>query len=218
MKTTIESRAVFNEKKTKPKCEKSSFSLREELGISIGTAPLTFEQKYLPIPKLMSGKTLIKVDSEKGDIIDKQFPIHEKVDLDKWICVYHVDDFSSAETLLDKLQFCSKKLGITVKEPMWVEVTSSNPKDWIKAVNKCDPQTYKIVFFIIPFRQEHMYKDLKISSLSLDGFVSQVVRSATLQDQKKCVAALTKVIYQANTKMGGVSLTVDFTSGIKVTI
>jgi hypothetical protein len=43
----------------------------------------------------MSQKIQIRVDSEKGDIIDKQ-PPSTKVDLDKWLCVYQQDDFGGS--------------------------------------------------------------------------------------------------------------------------
>ena len=124
-----------------------------------------------------------------------------------WICFYEKYNYNDAENLYNNLDKASKKFGLKIAEPEWIEMrNNSSAEDWTDTAddyfgeNKSD---YDFVVFLLG-RNDKIYTQLKRHSLCQNGYVSQVVKAKSLQ-KKGIMSICSKILLQINGKLGGIS-------------
>ena len=124
-----------------------------------------------------------------------------------WICFYEKYNYNDAENLYNNLDKASKKFGLKIAEPEWIEMrNNSSAEDWTDTAddyfgeNKSD---YDFAVFLLG-RNDKIYTQLKRHSLCQNGYVSQVVKAKSLQ-KKGIMSICSKILLQINGKLGGIS-------------
>lgn len=165
-----------------------------------------FSAQFMSVPKIISKNKSYSTDERKP------FPAAATKDFTKWICVYHKENFDDANTFLKSLQQASKAYGIKVADPEWVEMTSTNAKDWTSQVESYNPNQQQFVVFLLDNYIDKLYKQLKTHSLVSAGYISQVVKPESLR--KNAMSVCSKILLQINYKIGGASYNVDFDKSV----
>lgn len=102
----------------------------------------------------------------------RQFPIQtpEHLYRETWYFIYEARHFNEANDTLASLQFASKNLGITVEDPVWVEIQRPNADEMEKAMNNATRGFKKEqlpTMAMILLNRENDYKDLKNKCLQM---------------------------------------------------
>ena len=176
--------------------EKSDF-----YGIKIKPLKHLFTAYYMKEPKLLGG------NKKQVHSNDRAFPVLEKKEMTNWICFYEKCNYDDADNLYKTLSKSSKAFGIKLSEPEWVEMPNkSNSKDWTDTAddyfNK-GQNKYNFVIFLLG-RNDYIYPQLKKHSLCTNGYVSQVVKTRSIQ-KKGSMSVCSKILLQINAKLRGVS-------------
>ena len=181
----------------------SSKEKSEQYGIIVQPPKEPFYGYLMKEPKILAGKN--KIITAK----DRQFPLYSKEEMEYWLCLYEKANYNEAETLYTCLSKASKAYGLNIAEPMWVEMNNkSKSNKWIEEVEYYlnqdeDDNKYTFVIFLIG-NNKILYEELKRHSLCKNGYVSQVVKTASLKS-KGMMSTCSKILLQINAKLGGIS-------------
>lgn len=138
----------------------------------------------------------------------KVFPISKGIVMDNWLCLYDKRNYNDADNLFRSLQQASGGYHITIKEPEWVEMTSTYAQDWTDTVDEYFRENkYQFVLFLLD-RNDAIYAPLKKHSLTQKGYNSQVVKTFSLR--KNALSVCSKILLQINAKLGGTSYRIKF--------
>ena len=170
-------------------------------GIEVKPVDNLFDAYYMKETKLIGG------NKQEVYPTDRTFPVLKKKDMTNWICFYEKYNYNDAENLYNNLDKASKKFGLKIAEPEWIEMrNNSSAKDWTDTAddyfgeNKSD---YDFAVFLLG-RNDKIYTQLKRHSLCKNGYVSQVVKAKSLQ-KKGIMSICSKILLQINAKLGGIS-------------
>ena len=186
---------------SKNKNELSAKEKSELYGIRVEPLNELFNAYYMKETKLIAGN--------KKEIKSNQrtFPVLAKNDMTKWLCFYEKSNYNDAENLYNTLYKSSSAYGLKISEPEWVEMPNrSSSKDWIDTADDFfvnGKGDYSFVVFLLG-RNDSIYPQLKKHSLCKNGYVSQVVKTKSIQ-KKGAMSICSKILLQINAKLGGVS-------------
>ena len=175
----------------------------EFYGIEVKPVKNLFTAYYMKDTKLIAGNHK-EVHSK-----DRTFPVYKKKNLENWVCIYEKENYKGAELLYNTLDKASKAFGLKVAEPEWYELKNkAKLKEWTDAADeyfgKGKNREFDFVVFFLG-RNDRIYPELKKHSLCKNGYVSQVVKSKTLQKKGGAMSVCSKILLQINAKLGGIS-------------
>ena len=166
--------------------------------------------------KAYNMKETILLGNNKTEIStkDKVFDVISKKDMTKWICLYRKSNFNDADKLYKSLSSASRGYKLTISEPEWVEMNDrDDAQEWVKAAyDYMKGKEYTFAVFLLD-KNDKIYKTIKIYSLCIDGYVSQVVKVNSLK--KNALSVCSKILLQINAKLSGVSYIAKFDKSIK---
>ena len=191
---------------------------KDNYGIIIKPASNLFDAYYMVEPKLVGGKVNGKNKYIKPN--DRTFPVLEKVPMTNWACFYDKKDYNNADKLFKTMEKASKAYGFKVTEPEWVEMPSNSKiKDWIDTAEDYFPKEeefkYDFALFLSGKNDDHLYSALKRHSLCHNGYVSQIVKTRSIKNDKGAMSICSKILMQINAKLGGISYIIDLDKEIK---
>ena len=168
--------------------------------------------KVKPLNELFTGyimneTKLVGGGNKKVKKNDKTFNVLKKIDMINWLCFYEKSNYNDAESLFNILLKSSKAYGLKIEEPEWVEMPNRSPaKDWIETANDYmgkGKKEYNFVIFLLG-KNDFIYPQLKKHSLCKNGYVSQVIKTKSIQ-KKGAMSVCSKILLQINAKLGGIS-------------
>jgi aubergine-like protein len=166
--------------------------------------------------KAYNMKETILLGNNKTEIStkDKVFDVISKKDMTKWICLYRKSNFNDADKLYKSLSSASRGYKLAISEPEWVEMNDrDDAQEWVKAAyDYMKGKEYTFAVFLLD-KNDKIYKTIKIYSLCIDGYVSQVVKVNSLK--KNALSVCAKILLQINAKLSGVSYIAKFDKSIK---
>ena len=166
--------------------------------------------------KAYNMKETILLGNNKTEIStkDKVFDVISKKDMTKWICLYRKSNFNDADKLYKSLSSASRGYKLVISEPEWVEMNDrDDAQEWVKAAyDYMKGKEYTFAVFLLD-KNDKIYKTIKIYSLCIDGYVSQVVKVNSLK--KNALSVCSKILLQINAKLSGVSYIAKFDKSIK---
>jgi aubergine-like protein len=136
---------------------------------------------------------------------NKTFPVFDKREMKKWICVYKTNNYQDAEKLYNTFQKACGAYKLQIAEPEWVEMDNrSNAQALIDEVeNLIANGDYAFVVYIFGKGMDSFYNQVKIHSLCTNGYVSQVIKAKSLYKNELSVCS--KILLQINAKLNGIS-------------
>ena len=138
---------------------------------------------------------------------NKKSTLTHTIMLDKWIFVYHKNDYNNADKLYNTLYSAAEAFSIIVEEPEWIEMSTYDPEQWIAEVDDVIRHgNYKFVLYLI--KNANDYRVLKTHSLCTRGYISQVVKISTLF--RNIMSVCSKILLQINAKLGGATCNIRF--------
>ena len=147
--------------------------------------------------------------------LNKPFKVISKKDMTKWICLYrHPSNYNDADYLFKSLSKASQGYGLVISEPEWVEMGDrDDAQTWVNTADDyMNGNQYKFALFLLD-RNDRIYRTIKIHSLCRQGYVSQVVKVASLK--KNALSVCSKILLQINAKLSGVSYIAKFDNDVK---
>ena len=146
--------------------------------------------------------------------LNKPFKVISKKDMTKWICLYRKSNYNDADYLFKSLSKASQGYGLVISEPEWVEMGDrDDAPTWVNTADDyMNGNQYKFALFLLD-RNDRIYRNIKIHSLCRQGYVSQVVKVASLK--KNALSVCSKILLQINAKLSGVSYIAKFDNDIK---
>ena len=146
--------------------------------------------------------------------LNKPFKVISKKDMTKWICLYRKSNYNDADYLYKSLSKASQGYGLVISEPEWVEMGDrDDAPTWVNTADDyMNGNQYKFALFLLD-RNDRIYRNIKIHSLCRQGYVSQVVKVASLK--KNALSVCSKILLQINAKLSGVSYIAKFDNDIK---
>ena len=146
--------------------------------------------------------------------LNKPFKVISKKDMTKWICLYRKSNYNDADYLFKSLSKASQGYGLVISEPEWVEMGDrDDAQTWVNTADDyMNGNQYKFALFLLD-RNDRIYKTIKIHSLCRQGYVSQVVKVASLK--KNALSVCSKILLQINAKLSGVSYIAKFDNDVK---
>ena len=146
--------------------------------------------------------------------LNKPFKVISKKDMTKWICLYRKSNYNDADYLFKSLSKASQGYGLVISEPEWVEMGDrDDAPTWVNTADDyMNGNQYKFALFLLD-RNDRIYRTIKIHSLCRQGYVSQVVKVASLK--KNALSVCSKILLQINAKLSGVSYIAKFDNDIK---
>ena len=182
--------------------KKSPKEKSEAYGIIVKPSSQLFTGYYMNDTKLIGGgnKTV------KSN--DRTFPVLEKVNMQNWLCFYEKSNYNDAEALYKNLEKASGAFKFKIAEPEWIEMENkSSAEDWMATADdyfgKGKKREFDFVVFLLG-KNDRIYGKLKKHSLCQNGYVSQVVKAASIK-KKGVMSVCSKILLQINAKLGGVS-------------
>jgi len=182
--------------------KKSPKEKLEAYGIIIMPSNQLFTGYYMNETKLIGGGN----KSVKSN--DRTFPVLEKVNMQNWLCFYEKSNYHDAEILYNNLEKASGAFKFKIAEPEWIEMENkSTAEDWMATADdyfgKGKKRQFDFVVFLLG-KNDRIYPKLKKHSLCQNGYVSQVVKAASMK-KKGVMSVCSKILLQINAKLGGVS-------------
>ena len=146
--------------------------------------------------------------------LNKPFKVISKKDMTKWICLYRKSNYNDADYLYKSLSKASQGYGLVISEPEWVEMGDrDDAPTWVNTADDyMNGNQYKFALFLLD-RNDRIYRNIKIHSLCRQGYVSQVVKVASLK--KNALSVCSKILLQINAKLSGVSYIAKFDNDVK---
>lgn len=188
----------------------SSFEMKSQNGIELENLQSNeFTSSYLNVPKIIA-------DTKKPMAFDQKarYKVLRSIGLTNWLCVYHKKTYNDANNLFESMQQACDAIGIKVAEPEWLEMDSYSSADWLKEVDGFNPTKFQIVVFLLDRGTENLYTRIKAHSLTLRGYLSQVVKTFSLK--KNALSVCSNLLKQINSKLGGANYAVDYDPLVKV--
>ena len=137
----------------------------------------------------------------------RTFPIYEKVRMTSWLCFYEKSNYNDVENLYNTMKIASKKFGLNIEEPEWIEIPNkASAKIWKETARDfiCKgKKEYSFALFLLG-KNDYLYPELKKHSLCTNGYVSQVVKAKSIQ-KKGAMSVYSKILLQINAKQRGIS-------------
>ena len=197
--------------KDKDNPKKLSAKEKSELyGIEVKPLNKLFTAYYMEETKLLAKNKYISSG-------DRTFPVYKKVDMSSWLCFYEKSNYNDAENLYNTLNTASKKFGLKIEEPEWIEIPNkSKAKNWIDTADDYigkGKKDYSFAIFLLG-KNDYIYPDLKKHSLCKSGFVSQVVKAKSIQ-KKGALSICSKILLQINAKLRGISYITEIDDNVK---
>ena len=196
---------LIDPEKKDNKPENLSAKEKSELyGIEVKPVEKLFDAYYMKDTKLIGG------ENEEVNVNDKTFPVLDKKNMKNWLCFYQKGkkNYYDAEKLYNTLNEASKAFGINIAEPYWREMPfESSVEDWTKEAKKYignGKKNYSFAVFLLDKYNEYMYPELKKHSLVKNGYVSQVIKTSTLKNNR-IMSICNKILLQINAKLRGTS-------------
>ena len=185
------------------KDQKSPKEKSELYGIKVKPCSQLFTGYYMKETKLIAGGN--KTVKSK----DRTFPVLEKVDMQNWLCFYEKSNYNDAENLYNNLEKASGAFNFKIAEPEWIEMENrSSAEDWMATADdyfgKGKKRQFDFVIFLLG-KNDKIYPKLKKHSLCQNGYVSQVVKAASMRKKGGAMSVCSKILLQINAKLGGVS-------------
>ena len=186
--------------------KKSPKEKSESYGIVVKPSSKLFTGYYMEETKLIGGgKKQVKSK-------DRTFPVLEKVNMQNWLCFYEKSNYNDAETLYNTLEKASGAYNFKIAEPEWIEMENrSSAEDWMATADdyfgKGKKREFDFVVFLLG-KNDRIYSKLKKHSLCQNGYISQVVKAASIK-KKGAMSVCSKILLQINAKLGGVSYKAD---------
>ena len=122
--------------------------------------------------------------------------------------IYEKSNFDDADNLYKTLSKASKAYVLNIVEPEWIEMPNkSSAEDWIDTADEYFGKRKKRDFDFAVFllgKNEKIYAKLKKHSLCQNGYVSQIVKSRSIQ-KKGAMSICSKILLQINAKLEGIS-------------
>ena len=192
--------------------QKKSAKQKSELyGIEVKPLNKLFKAYYMNETELIAG------NNKQITSRDRTFPIYKKVDMTSWLCFYEKINYNNAADLYENLKTASKKFGLNIEEPEWIEMPNkSKAKDWIDTADDYigkGKKDYSFAVFLIG-KNDYIYPQLKRHSLCTSGYVSQVVKAKSIQ-KKGALSVCSKILLQINAKLRGISYITEIDNNIK---
>ena len=95
---------------------------------------------------------------------DRTFPVYKKEDMSSWLYFYEKSNFNDAKNLSNTLNIGSKKCGLKIEEPEWIEMPNrSKVKDWIDISDDYigkGKKDYSFAIFLLG-KNDYIYPELK---------------------------------------------------------
>ena len=185
----------------KPEGQLNSKEKSEQYGIIVRPPKESFYGYLMAEPLILAGRS--KIITSK----DRIFPLLSKKNMSNWICVYEQENYNDAETLYNCLSKASNAYGLSILEPLWIEMRPhSKPAEWIQAVEEYfkENTNFLFVIFLLGKNNNNHYEKLKKHSLCTNGYVSQVIKTKSLKS-KGMMSTCSKILLQINAKLGGIS-------------
>ena len=182
--------------------KKSPKEKSESYGIVVKPSSKLFTGYYMDETKLIGGgKKQVKSK-------DRTFPVLEKVNMQNWLCFYEKNNYNDAEALYNNLDKASGAFNFKIAEPEWIEMENrSSAEDWMATADdyfgKGKKRQFDFVVFLLG-KNDKIYSKLKKHSLCQNGYVSQVVKAASIK-KKGAMSVCSKILLQINAKLRGVS-------------
>ena len=182
--------------------QKSPKEKSEDYGIEIKPSNQLFTGYYMKETKLIGG------NNKPVKSNDRTFPVLEKVNMQNWLCFYEESNYKDAESLYNNLEKASGAFKFKIAEPEWIEMENrSTAEDWMATADdyfgKGKKREFDFVIFLLG-KNDRIYPKLKKHSLCQNGYVSQVVKAASMK-KKGVMSVCSKILLQINAKLGGVS-------------
>ena len=212
MKTNEFIKLLEDPEKDKDHPERLSAKQKSELyGIKVKPVEELFDAYIMEETKLIGGgKKEVKTNSKTFNVLDKK-------DMTNWICFYEKSNYNDAENLYNTLSKASGAYHLKIAEPEWVEMPNkSKAEEWIKIAEDYignGKNDYSFVIYLLG-RNEYLYPKLKKDSLCKNGYVSQVVKTRSIQ-KKGALSVCSKILLQINAKLGGISYKTEINKEIK---
>lgn len=173
--------------------------------LEISEKPHEVEGRILP-PQLITlgGKQKLDIPPT-GQFFFKQ-AIVQPLALDKWILVHTSRDKGNAEKFVDTLYNASQTFGVTVDFPTYAECKGIRAKDFVETAQNAiatqgNPQ---IIVFILPPPSTDEYRLIKKWAITQhQPYLTQMIKSKTLMNDRGLMAICSKVILQINSKRNG---------------
>ena len=182
--------------------KKSPKDKSDAYGIVVKPCSKLFTGYYMKETKLIGGGNKTVKSS------DRKFQVLEKVNMQNWLCFYEKNNYNDAEALYNNLDKASGAFNFKIAEPEWIEMENrSSAEDWMATADdyfgKGKKRQFDFVVFLLG-KNDRIYAKLKKHSLCQNGYVSQVVKAASMK-KKGVMSVCSKILLQINAKLGGVS-------------
>ena len=146
----------------------------------------------------------------------KTFDVFRKREMTNWVCIYRKYNYENAEYLWKSLQKASKGYGFKISEPDWGELNNDDGiDDWLNKAEEMLENKPSFIVFLLDNDDNNIYRDLKTHSLCTIGYVSQVVKVESLENEKNVLSVCSKILLQINSKLSGVSFLPELSKNIK---
>ena len=179
----------------------SSKKKADYYGIQVNPVKDLFNAYYMKATKLIDAKNNLVKKSNKGDEY-----LVKKNDMINWLFFYNYEEnYDDADFLNKNLKNASRKYGIEIKEPTWVDMKNKDKaEDWIKKANEYfvkGKRKFDFALFLLG-ENTYIYPKLKVHSLCTNGYISQIVKAESLR-KKGILSVCSKILLQINAKLGG---------------
>ena len=133
------------------------------------------------------------------------------------MCFYHKLYERSAFDLKKTIEDACESYKIKIGKAELVKMTSEDPEEWIKQITLHFTKPFNLVLILLDdyFKYKNMYDPIKAHSLETKGYPTQILLTSCLNNNRRKLSIVSNILLQVNTKLGGVSYKIDFSSEIK---
>ncbi len=159
--------------------------------------------QMLPNPQLTAGPGRIITP----EALSRGVKIMNPINLDRWLFFYDSKKYEAAENLYKTMVRASAALGVTIKEPEWVEFNFMDLEAVEKSLKtRLQSKTgFQFIFALLSDRRQ--YKEVKRVLDIAHGIVSQC--AVALYKRMTSMAFASGILRQINAKLGGDLYTVE---------
>nr|XP_002130577.2 piwi-like protein 2 [Ciona intestinalis] len=183
-------------------------------GLELDMKTCSTFSRSLPSEKIMVGRNQVfscGPDADFGREVTRS-PVITPIPINNWLLVFVKRDSNKAENFFQKMMECTRKLGIDLSKPRFLQLNDDRTTSYKDAISQSLNPSTQLVVCIFPTSRDDRYNAIKKLCCVDMPVPSQVIISRTLPDDAKMGkfrSVTMKIALQINCKLGGELWTVD---------
>uniref|UniRef100_H2Y4C9 Uncharacterized protein n=1 Tax=Ciona savignyi TaxID=51511 RepID=H2Y4C9_CIOSA len=195
----------------------SNDNARQELlrwGLELDIQTCSTTARTLPSERVMVGNKQVFLCGPEADFGREvmRSPVITPVHIGNWLLVFVRRDSNKAEHFFEKMVECTRKLGIQLEKPRFLQLNDDRTTSYKDAISTSLNSNTQLVVCIFPSSRDDRYNAIKKLCCVDVPVPSQVIISRTLPDDPKIGkfrSVTMKIALQINCKLGGELWAVD---------